>query len=133
MKPVTILLLSLFLLAVFQFSFANTGSDIGNSSQPQLFASPEQTWSNFKTAIVAGDFDAAHKCCCDSKGKGVLKFKKMNEDKRISIIQSMQELIKIHLSENKAKYKLTRNANGTNFSTFVYFEKIDNDWKIKSY
>ena len=131
MKPVTILLLSLFLLAVFQFSFANTSSDSGDSSQ--LFATPEQTWSNFKTAIMASDFDAAHKCCCDSKGRGVLKFEKMNEDKRISILQSMQELIQIHLQGNTAKYKLTRNANGTNLSTFVYFEKIDNEWKIKSY
>lgn len=131
MKSLTILLLSLFLLAAFQFSFANTSSDSGDSSQ--LFATPEQTWSNFKSAIMAGDFEAAHKCCCDSKGKGVLKFKKMNEDKRISIIQSMEELTQIHLQENAAKYKLTRNANGTNLSSFVYFEKIDNEWKIKSY
>ena len=131
MKSLTILLLSLFLLAAFQFSFANTSSDSGDSSQ--LFATPEQTWSNFKSAIMAGDFEAAHKCCCDSKGKGVLKFKKMNEDKRISIIQSMEELTQIHLQENAAKYKLTRNTNGTNLSSFVYFEKIDNEWKIKSY
>ena len=131
MKPFTILLLSLLLLAAFQFSFANTSSDTGDSLQ--LFAKPVQTWSYFKTAIMAGDFEAAHKCCSDSKSKRVLKFKKMNEDKRISIIQSMQELIQIHLQENTAKYKLTRKANGTNLSTFVYFEKIDNDWKIKSF
>ena len=31
------------------------------------------------------------------------------------------------------KVKLLRNSNGTNFFTFVYFEKVGNDWKIENY
>ncbi|MDX2433327.1 MAG: DUF4878 domain-containing protein [Desulfobacterales bacterium] len=98
-----------------------------------MFATPEQTWSQFKAAILEGDFDTAHKCCTDSKTKGILKFKKMTAEKRESIVQSMQELKKIHLQKDTAKYKLTRNSNGSLLSTFVYFEKIDDEWKIKNY
>lgn len=54
-------------------------------------------------------------------------------EKRESIVQSMQELKKIHLQKDTAKYKLTRNSNGSLLSTFVYFEKIDDEWKIKNY
>jgi hypothetical protein len=57
----------------------------------------------------------------------------MTAEKRESIVQSMQELKKIHLQEVTAKYKLTRNSNGSLLSTFVYFEKIDDEWKIKNY
>ena len=57
----------------------------------------------------------------------------MTAEKRESIVQSMQELKKIHLQEVTAKYKLTRNSNGSLLSTFVYFEKIDDEWKIERY
>ncbi|NOQ67408.1 MAG: hypothetical protein GQ556_09380 [Desulfobacterales bacterium] len=57
----------------------------------------------------------------------------MTAEKREGIVQSMQELKKIHLQKDTAKYKLTRNSNGSLLSTFVYFEKIDDEWKIKNY
>ena len=133
MKRIALLLLCLFILATFQLSFANSNSNIGNSSQPHIFATPEQTWHQFKAAILEGDFDTAHKCCITSRARGVLKFEKMAAEKRKRIVQSMQELKKIHLQEVTAKYKLTRNSNGSHLSTFVYFEKINDEWKIKSY
>ena len=61
------------------------------------------------------------------------QFEKMNADKRKNIVQSMQELKKIHQQDNKAKYKLLRQSNGATFSTFIYFEKVDNEWKIENY
>ena len=133
MKRTTLLFLCFFILAAFQFSFANTSSDIDDSSQPHIFDTPEQTWGLFKTAILEGDFDTAHKCCCQDKSKGVLKFEKMDAIKRTGIVQSMQELERIHLLENTAKYKLIRNSNGSSLATFVYFEKVDNNWKIEKF
>jgi hypothetical protein len=133
MKRTVFLLLCFFLLATFQFSFANASSNIAEPSQVHTFSTPEQTWNLFKTAILKGDFDTAHHCCSEGKTKAVLKFKKMEVDKRKRIVQSMQELEKIHQQDNKAKYKLLRTSKGANFSTFVYFEKVDNEWKIESY
>jgi len=133
MKRTVPLLLSLFILTTFGFSFASATSNSSESLQEQTFATPEQTWDQFKAAILDGDFDAAQKCCCQSNSKGVLKFEKMDAEKRKNIILSMQELTKIHQQEDKAKYKLIRNSNGANFSTFVYFEKIDDEWKIENY
>ena len=133
MKHTTLFFLCLFILATFQLSFANSNFDTGDSSQPHIFATPEQTWNQFKAAILEGDFDTAHKCCITSKTKGVLKFKKMAAEKRKSIVQSMQELKKIHLHDDTAKYKLTRNSNGSLLSTFVYFKKVDDEWKIENY
>ena len=131
MKNTTLLLLCLFVLATFQYSFANTNET--DAPLEQAFSTPEQTWGQFKTAILEGDFDSAHECCRQDKSKGVLKFKKMGTEKRKNIVESMQEIEKIHLQENTAKYKLIRNSNGSALSTFVYFEKIDNEWKIENY
>ena len=134
MKRAVFLLLCLFLLATFQFSFANTGSNFtAGTAQANTFSTPEQTWNLFKTAIQEGDFDTANNCCTEGKKKGILKFEKMDADKRKNIVQSMQELEKINQQDNKAKYKLIRNSNGTYFFTYVYFKKVGNDWKIENY
>ena len=133
MKRTVFLILCLILLTTFQFSFANTNSNFIEPSQENTYSTPEHTWNLFKTAILEGDFDTAHSCCSEGKTKGVLKFEKMDDGKRKSIVQSMQELEKIHQQDDKAKYKLLRNSNGANFFTFVYFEKVGNEWKIENY
>ena len=133
MKRTVFFLICIFLLATLQFSFANTSSDFTDPSQVNTFSTPEQTWDLFKTALLEGDFDTAHNCCSEGKTRGVLKFKKMDADKRKNIVQSMQELEKIHQQDNKAKYKLLRTSNGADFFTFVYFEKVGNEWKIENY
>ena len=133
MKRTVFLIFCLFLLATFQFSFANTSSNFIEPSQDNTYSTPEQTWNLFKTALLEGDFDTAHNCCSEGKTKRILKFKKMDAGKRKSIVQSMQGLEKIHQQDDKAKYKLLRNSNGANFFTFVYFEKVGNEWKIENY
>ncbi|MFC1837566.1 hypothetical protein ACFLYW_02670 [Thermodesulfobacteriota bacterium] len=131
MKRTISLLLSLFTLVSFQFSYAATNTDPAVLAQP--YSTPELTWSLFKESILKNDFDTAKKCCREGKADGVLKYKKMDTEKRKSIVQSMQELEKIQLQENSAKYKLIRSANGKSFSTFVYFQKIHNEWKIDNF
>ena len=133
MKRTLLLLLGLFILTTFQISFATTNSSNVDSLQDHNFVTPEQTWDQFKTAILKGDFNIARKCCSHGETKGVLKFEKMDDDKRKNIVLSMQELTKINQQENKAKYKLMRSSKGTHFYTYVYFEKINNEWKIKNY
>ena len=121
----------LFVLATFQFSLAN--SNIVDVSSEQTFSTPEQTWNLFKTSILSSDYAMAKKCCRAGEIKRVLKFEKMDAEKRKSIVQSMQSIKKIEMQENTAKYEIVREINGVSFSTFVYFEKVDDGWKIARY
>lgn len=127
------LLIFLFVLATFQLSTASSSSDTADSIDSPKFSTPEQTWNVFKTSILAGDYDTAKKCCCAGKTKSVLRFEKMADGKRKNLVQTMQTIKKIEQQEGTAKYEVVRNINGVDFSTFVYFEKVDDDWKISRY
>ena len=75
MKRTVFLIFCLFLLATFQFSFANTSSNFNDPSPDNTYSPPEQTWNLFKTALLEGDFDTAHNCCSEGKTKRILKCK----------------------------------------------------------
>jgi hypothetical protein len=131
LKYVSILILLLLSLATVHVTWATANTDAGNPSQ--IFATPETTWTNFKKAILNSDFDTARNCCCEEKVSGVRKYEKMNLEKRKEIFSSMQELQKVQQHNNTAKYKLTRNINGSKLFSYVYFKKINNEWKIENY
>lgn len=133
MKRITYLLVCFFAVTVFQLSLGNLYPSVADSSLSFLFTTPEQTWDHFKTAILVGDFDAAKKCCSTGKTKSVFRFEKMDDEKRKNLMLSMQPIKKIDLQENTAKYKLVRDINGVGFSTFIYFEKVADEWKIARY
>lgn len=133
MKQAASLFLCLFVLAIFQLSFANNTPVKADSAQAHTFVTPEQTWEHFKAALLDGDFSSAKMCCCTGKTKTVYKFEKMTEEKRKGIVLSMQPLKKLSYQENSAKYQLIREVNGVPFSTYVYFEKENGSWKIASY
>ena len=133
MRHIAFLLVCFFAATIFQLSLESLYPSVADSSPAFRFATPEQTWDHFKAAILLGDFDAAKKCCSTGKTKSVLKFEKMNDEKRKNLMLSMQQIKKIDLQENTAKYKLVRDINGVAFSTFVYFEKVEDEWKIARY
>lgn len=131
MKRFAFLLFPLLVLAALQSAIANTNGT-PNSSE-HTFASPEHTWALFKNAILEEDFDTAKQCFCYGKTKGVLKFQRMDAEKRKKIVQSMGQIEKIDEHEKKATYKLPRISNGATFYTYVNFEKVENEWKIESF
>lgn len=134
MKCITSLLVCFFaLIAASQLSSANSTSTTTDSFLSHQYSTPEQTWEIFKASILTGDYDTAKKCCCTGKTKCVLRFEKMDDEKRKNLVQSMQPIKKVELQEHKAKYEVVRDINGVAFSTFVYFEKVAEGWKIANY
>ena len=99
-------------------------------SATQQFSSPEQTWSIYQDALQKGDFDLAQKCCCVGKTKHVAIFQRMKETKRQRILQNIKSLEKIHVKGDRAKYKLVKDLNGVDIASYIYFARIDNQWKI---
>ena len=131
MKRVASLLFPLLLVTTIQLASANTNG--ADTSSEQAFASPEHTWALFKNAILEEDFDTAKKCCCHGKTKGVIKFERMDAEKRKKIVRSMGKIEKVDAGENAATYKVPRHSNGSTFYTYVNFEKVDDEWKIESF
>lgn len=132
MKSFTGFLFCLFILVSFHFSPASANPNSADFFPASSFSSPEKTWSMFRASILAEDYDMAERCC-SGKTKHIRRFEKMDEKKRKNILLSMQSIEMIEQQENTAKYKLTRDINGVAFTTFIYFEKIDGEWKIASY
>jgi hypothetical protein len=42
----------------------------------------------------------------------------------------MISIKKVYQQEEKAKYQIIREVNGVEIASFVYFARIDNEWKI---
>ena len=100
-------------------------------STTQKFSTPEQTWGIYHDALQKGDFDLAKKCCV-GKTKHVAIFQRMQETKRLRILQNIKSLDKIHVEGDKAKYRLVKDLNGVDVTSYVYFARIDNQWKIEN-
>jgi hypothetical protein len=112
-------------------SNANNDSGLESPSTNLQFASPEQTWTLYKNALLEGDYELAEKCCCPGKTKHVFVYKRMRESKRQQILQNIKSLEKVYLKKDEAKYKLIKNVNGVDVFSYVYFARIDNQWKIE--
>ena len=96
-------------------------------------SSPKRTWVHFKKALISGDYERAYKYCCPESNKFINKFERLGREKVIDIFQSMKPIEKIYQHEDKAKYKVPRNINGKELISYLYFAKIDNEWKINKY
>jgi hypothetical protein len=60
-------------------------------------------------------------------------YEKMRESKRMRILQAITSIKKVYQTEDWAKYKIIRDVNGVDVSSYVYFAKIDDLWKIDHY
>ena len=112
-------------------SNAYNDSGLEGPSTNLQFASPEQTWILYKNALLEGDYELAEKCCSEGKTKQVSVFKRMRESKRQRILQDIKSLEKVYLKKDEAKYKLIKDVNGVDVYSYVYFARIDNEWKIE--
>ena len=113
------------------YSSFDNGGILEYPSANQQFASPEQTWTLYKNALLEGDYELTEKCCCPGKTKHVFVYKRMRESKRQQILQNIKSLEKVYLKKDEAKYKLIKDVNGVDVSSYVYFARIDNQWKIE--
>jgi hypothetical protein len=113
------------------YSSSDNGGILEYPSANQQFSSPEQTWVLYKDALMKGDYELAKKCFCPDKTKQVLVFERMRESKRQRILQSIKSLEKVYLKKDEAKYKLIKDVKGVDVSSYVYFARIDNQWKIE--
>jgi hypothetical protein len=134
MKRTTYLLIctTLLIAALVSPGQSNTNKDMSLKGSPadQQFSSPEQTWTLYKNALLQGNYELAIKCCCPDKTKQVLIFERMSELKRQRILQNMISIEKISQQKDKAKYQMVRKVNGVDVISYVYFARIDNEWKI---
>jgi hypothetical protein len=106
------------------------GGDSENPSANRQFTSPEETWALYRDALLKGNYELAKKCCCPGKIKQVFVFERMRDSKRQRILQNMISIKKVYQQEEKAKYQIIREVNGVEIASFVYFARIDNEWKI---
>lgn len=113
------------------YASSDNGGVLEYPSANQQFSSPEQTWTLYKNALLEGDYELAEKCCCPGKTKHVFVYKRMRESKRQQILQNIKSLEKVYLKKDEAKYKLIKDVNGVDVSSYVYFARIDNQWKIE--
>ena len=131
MKKIAALIVTLCMLVAPGISFSKS-TDQTNQQGINL-SSPEATWNAFKKAIVKGDFDMALECCCPEESKKISRYKKLGAAKTNRIFKSIKSIEKVYQDEETAKYMVHRDIKGKNFTTYMSFAKIDNQWKINKY
>jgi len=97
------------------------------------YSSPEETWRHFKNALMNGNYKSAKDCYYNSSKNSIYKFKKIGHSKTKQLIQQIKSFNKISQDSDKAKYLVVRDMRGVAFSTYVYFARINNEWKIEKY
>ena len=132
MKKVTMAFLAICMIVApgiyFYPSAAQATSQLGIN-----LSSPEATWNEFKKALVGGNYEIALKCCCPGESKKVSRYKRLGAVKTNRIFRTMKSIEKVYQDEETAKYMLHRDVKGRNFTTYISFAKIDNQWKINKY
>ena len=100
---------------------------------PKSYSSPEETWRHFKNALLDGNYDSAKDCYYSSHKNNINIFKKIGAFKTKKIIRQMRSLEKVHQENDTAKYMIVRDMQGVEITTYVYFARINNEWKIDKF
>ena len=132
MKKIAMVFLTICMIIAPGISFSPSAAQ-ATSRQGINLSSPEATWNEFKKAIVGGNYDMALKCCCPEESKKVSRYKRLGSVKTNRIFRTMKSIEKVYQNEETAKYMLHRDVKGRNFTTYISFAKIENQWKINKY
>ena len=97
------------------------------------FSTPEATWQQFKNAMIAGDLDLALACCCPGSNRLLNRYKKFGKVKASRAFRSVKSIEKVHQDDASTQFRVNRDINGTQFTTYISFAKIDDQWKINKY
>jgi hypothetical protein len=131
MNKIAAIIVTLCMMAAPGISFSQ--STVQATEQGVNLSSPEVTWNEFKKAIVEGNYDMALECCCPGETKKINRYKKLGSVKTSRIFRAIKSIEKVYQDEETAKYMLHRDIKGKNFTTYISFAKIDNQWKINKY
>ena len=96
-------------------------------------SSPEAVWDHFKTAMLKGNYDLALECCCPENNNFVQRLTKFGQVKTNRVFSSVTSIEKVFQDNASAQYKVHRNINGTDLTTYVSFANIEGQWKITNY
>ena len=111
----------------------NISQVIDTDHRAKKYSSPQETWLHFKNALLDGNYESAIKCYYSSKRNNVNKFRKIGDFKTKQMIRQMKSLEKVNQEEDTAKYLLVRDMQGVEITTYVYFARINNEWKIDKF
>ena len=107
--------------------------DVASVSSDINFSSPEETWAHFKNALIDGNYESAKDCYTSSNKNRVNLFKKIGVSKTQKLIRQIKSIENVHLEKDKAKYQVVKDMQGVELITYVYFVKINNEWKIEKF
>ena len=131
MKRIAALIVTLCMLVAPDISFSKSTNQ--TTEQGINMSSPEATWNAFKKAVVQGNYDMALECCSPGESKKISRYKKLGTVKTNRIFKTIKSIEKVYQDEETAKYMVHRDIKGKNFTTYMSFAKIDNQWKINKY
>ena len=131
MKRMALIIVTICMIAAPSISFSQSEGQA--TPQKVNLSSPEATWNEFKKAVIQGNYDMAVEYCCPGESKKVNRYKKLGTVKTNRIFNTIKSIEKVYQNEDTAKYKLHRDVKGKNFTTYISFAKIDNQWKINKY
>ncbi len=67
---------------------------INASSQEENLSTPEETWNQFRKALLEGNYDLAMEYCCPDKNKAVNRYKRLGKVKTSRIFKNIIPLKK---------------------------------------
>ncbi len=105
----------------------------GNSSAGLNLASPEAAWDHSRTTMLAGNYDVALECCCPDNTKIVERLQKFGKIKTKRVFRRVTSIEKVFQDNKAARYKVHRDVNGTNLTTYVSFARVEDQRKIAGY
>jgi hypothetical protein len=106
---------------------------INASSQEENLSTPEETWNQFRKALLEGNYDLAMEYCCPDKNKAVNRYKRLGKVKTSRIFKNIKSIEKVYQDDDVAQFMVHRDIKGKNLTTYMSFAKIDNQWKIDKY
>ena len=89
--------------------------------------------SIFKYALINGDYESAKDCNSTSNKKKINIFKKIGHSRTQKLIRQIKSIEKVRQEKDKAKYQIVKDMHGVEMITYVYFAKINNEWKIEKF
>lgn len=120
------------------------GCAAGLIAKSNKYSTPEKTWETYKEAIMKGDMEAALDCFAeyrkdyerDRHYDRVIGIKGMQ--KRVGPIKNIElaysgiyDAHGLHVPREYKKYRIVTEK-GSSDKWFIYFIKIDGEWKIES-
>lgn len=102
-----------------------------NRKPDPRYATPEETWTVFKEALISGKTEDAMNCFLPRSAKRYREiFSAMGKKKSAELGRNMQAIQRITSDEKRAKFRIRRNESGLEITYYIYFNHLWGNWKI---